>query len=40
MLMNELKQIDPMSYLIYASIFKKINSITEFIEEMSLIEDS
>lgn len=40
MVMNELKQIDPMSYLRYASIFKKINSITEFIEEMSLIEDS
>lgn len=39
MVMIELKNIDPMSYLRYASIFKKINSISEFIEEMSLIEE-
>jgi transcriptional repressor NrdR len=39
MVMKELKAIDPMSYLRYASIFKKINSISEFVEEMSLIED-
>lgn len=39
MVMKELKSIDPMSFLRYASIFKKINSISEFVEEMSLIED-
>jgi transcriptional repressor NrdR len=35
MVMEELKRIDPMAYLRYASIFKKINSISEFIEEMN-----
>jgi transcriptional repressor NrdR len=39
MVMKELKSIDPMSFLRYASIFKKINSISEFIEEISLIEE-
>ena len=39
MVMQELKVIDPMSFLRYASIFKKINSISEFVEEMSLLED-
>ena len=37
--MEELKSIDPMAYLRYASIFKKINSITEFIDEMKNLED-
>ena len=39
MVMQELKAIDPMSFLRYASIFKKINSISEFVEEISLIEE-
>lgn len=37
--MDELKTVDPMAYLRYASIFKKINSITEFIDEMRNLED-
>jgi len=39
MVMEELKTVDPMAYLRYASIFKKINSITEFIDEMKNLED-
>lgn len=39
MVMDELKIIDPMAYLRYASIFKKINSITEFIEEMKNLDE-
>jgi transcriptional repressor NrdR len=35
MVMDELKKIDPMAYLRYASIFKKINSISEFLDEMN-----
>ena len=40
MVMDELKTVDPMAYLRYASIFKKINSITEFIDEMKKLEDN
>jgi transcriptional repressor NrdR len=39
MVMEELKQIDPMAYLRYASIFKKINSISEFIDEMNSLNE-
>lgn len=39
MVMDELKTVDPMAYLRYASIFKKINSISEFIDEMKNLED-
>lgn len=38
MVMEQLKLIDPMAYLRYASIFKKINSISEFIDEMKNLE--
>lgn len=38
--MEELKLIDPMSYIRYASIFKKINSISEFVEELKNLENS
>ena len=37
--MNELKKIDVMAYIRYASIFKKINSIDEFVEEIKKAED-
>jgi transcriptional repressor NrdR len=40
MVMAELKIQDPMAYIRYASIFKKINSIGEFIDEMKNLEDS
>ncbi len=40
MVMNELKIQDPMAYIRYASIFKKINSIGEFIDEMKNLEDT
>ena len=39
MVMEELKFIDPMAYLRYASIFKKINSVREFIDEMKKLEN-
>jgi len=39
LVMEELKLIDPMAYLRYASIFKKINSISEFIDEMKNLEE-
>jgi len=39
MVMEELKKIDPMAYLRYASIFKKINSISEFVEEMNSLNE-
>lgn len=39
MVMNELKAADPIAYLRYASIFKKINSLGEFIEEMKNLEE-
>lgn len=38
--MDELKLSDPMSYVRYASIFKNINSISEFVEELKHLEDS
>ncbi len=40
MVMSELKIQDPMAYIRYASIFKKINSIGEFIDEMKNLEDT
>lgn len=40
MVMTELKTQDPMAYIRYASIFKKINSIGEFIDEMKNLEDT
>ncbi|MEY3370220.1 MAG: transcriptional regulator NrdR [Cyanobacteriota bacterium] len=39
MVMEELKKIDPMAYLRYASIFKKINSISEFVQEMKSLDE-
>lgn len=38
--MDELKMIDPMSYVRYASIFKKMHSIGDFIEELKALENS
>jgi transcriptional repressor NrdR len=40
MVMSQLQKADPMSYLRYASIFKKFTSIGEFIDETKGIEDS
>lgn len=40
MVMNELKEQEPMAYIRYASIFKKINSIGEFIDEIKNLEVS
>lgn len=38
--MEELKFLDPMSYIRYASIFKNFNSVTEFIEELNILENN
>lgn len=40
MVMEELKRVDPMAYMRYASIFKNINSISEFVEEMRGLESA
>ncbi len=40
MVMTELKLQDPMAYIRYASIFKKINSVGEFVDEMKNLEDA
>lgn len=39
MVMSELRQTDPVAYLRYASIFKKINSLDEFVEELKNFND-
>ncbi len=38
MVLAELRSLDPMAYVRYASIFKKINSISEFIDEITGLE--
>lgn len=39
MVMDELKLLDPMSYIRYASIFKNFNSMSEFVEELNVLEN-
>jgi transcriptional repressor NrdR len=38
MLMAELKKSEPMAFLRYASIFKRINSLDEFLQELNNIQ--
>ncbi len=38
--MGELKKLEPMAFLRYASIFKRINSLEEFLQELNHIQDS
>lgn len=39
MVLCELKTREPMAYIRYASIFKNFNSVSEFLDEISQLED-